>query len=43
MKWKKEERLWNGLTMESVFDDALDDKEYEGNIFTLLENTKQSL
>lgn len=32
---------WNGLTMGSVFDDALDDKEYEGNIFILLENTKQ--
>lgn len=32
---------WNGLTMGSVFDDALDDKEYEGNIFSLLDNTKQ--
>jgi len=32
---------WNGLRMGSVFDDAIDDKEYEGNIFSLLENTKQ--
>lgn len=27
--------------MGSVSDDAIDDKEYEGNIFSLLENTKQ--
>jgi len=32
---------WNGLTMGSIFDDAIDDKEYEGNIFTVLDNTKQ--
>ena len=32
---------WNGLTMGSIFDDAIDDKEYEGNIFSVLENTKQ--
>jgi len=32
---------WNGHTMGSVFDDAIDDKEYEGNVFSLLENTKQ--
>ena len=32
---------WNGLTMGSIFDDAIDDKEYEGNVFSLLENTKQ--
>lgn len=29
---------WNGLTMGSVFDDALDDKEYEGNLIYLLQS-----
>ena len=32
---------WNGLTMGSIFDDAIDDKEYEGNVFAILDNTKQ--
>lgn len=27
---------WNGLTMGSIFDDALDDKEFEGNLIYLL-------
>ena len=27
---------WNGLTKGSIFDDALDDKEYEGNLIYLL-------
>ena len=27
---------WNGLEMGSIFDDALDDKEYEGNLIYLL-------
>jgi ATP-dependent DNA helicase RecG len=27
---------WNGLNMGSIFDDALDDKEYEGNLIYLL-------
>ena len=29
---------WNGLTMGSIFDDALDDKEFEGNLIYLLSN-----
>ena len=29
---------WNGLTMGSIFDDALDDKEFEGNLIYLLTN-----
>lgn len=29
---------WNGLQKGSVFDDALDDKEYEGNLIFLLQN-----
>ena len=29
---------WNGLEKGSVFDDALDDKEYEGNLIYLLQN-----
>jgi len=29
---------WNGLEMGSVFEDALDDKEYEGNLIQLLTN-----
>jgi ATP-dependent DNA helicase RecG len=29
---------WNGLDKGSVFDDALDDKEYEGNLIYLLQN-----
>ncbi|MFV0529652.1 MAG: ATP-binding protein [Lachnospiraceae bacterium] len=32
---------WNGMTMGSILDDALDDKEYMGNVLSLLENTKQ--
>lgn len=31
---------WDGLEAGSLFKDALDDKEYEGNILSLLENTK---
>ena len=31
---------WNGLTKGSLFEDAADDKEFSGNVFTLLENTK---
>ena len=27
---------WNGLEKGSIFDDALDDKEYEGNLIYLL-------
>lgn len=30
---------WNGLEKGSIFDDALDDKEYEGNLIYLLKNT----
>lgn len=30
---------WNGLEKGSIFDDALDDKEFEGNIIYLLKNT----
>ena len=30
---------WNGLEKGSVFDDALDDKEFEGNLIYLLQNT----
>lgn len=29
---------WNGLTKGSIFDDALDDKEYEGNMIYLLQS-----
>lgn len=29
---------WNGLEKGSIFDDALDDKEYEGNLIYLLKN-----
>ena len=29
---------WNGLEKGSIFDDALDDKEYEGNLIYLLRN-----
>ena len=29
---------WNGLEMGSIFDDALDDKEFEGNLIYLLQN-----
>jgi ATP-dependent DNA helicase RecG len=29
---------WNGLTMGSIFDDAIDDKEYEGNLIHLLQS-----
>lgn len=31
---------WNGLTKGSVFEDAVDDKEFSGNVPTLLENAK---
>ncbi|MDY0287922.1 MAG: ATP-binding protein [Sphaerochaeta sp.] len=30
---------WNGLERGSIFDDALDDKEHEGNLITLLRNS----
>ncbi len=30
---------WNGLDKGSIFDDALDDKEYEGNLISLLRNS----
>lgn len=30
---------WNGLEKGSIFDDALDDKEYEGNLISLLQNS----
>ncbi|MFA7130117.1 MAG: AAA family ATPase, partial [Sphaerochaeta sp.] len=30
---------WNGLEKGSIFDDALDDKEYEGNLISLLSNS----
>lgn len=30
---------WNGLEKGSIFDDALDDKEYEGNLIYLLQNS----
>ena len=30
---------WNGLEKGSIFDDALDDKEYEGNLIYLLKST----
>ena len=30
---------WNGLEKGSVFDDALDDKEFEGNLIYLLRST----
>ena len=30
---------WNGLEKGSIFDDALDDKEYEGNLISLLRNS----
>jgi ATP-dependent DNA helicase RecG len=29
---------WNGLDKGSIFDDAIDDKEYKGNLISLLEN-----
>ena len=29
---------WNGLEKGSIFDDAIDDKEYEGNLIFLLQN-----
>lgn len=29
---------WNGLEKSSIFDDALDDKEYEGNLIYLLQS-----
>lgn len=29
---------WNGLSKGSIFDDALDDKEYEGSLISLLQN-----
>ena len=29
---------WNGLDKGSIFDDALDDKEYEGNLIYLLQS-----
>ena len=29
---------WNGLEKGSIFDDALDDKEYDGNLISLLQN-----
>lgn len=29
---------WNGLDKGSIFEDAVDDKEYSGNLITLLEN-----
>lgn len=29
---------WNGLEKGSIFDDALDDKEFEGNLIYLLQN-----
>jgi ATP-dependent DNA helicase RecG len=29
---------WNGLEKGSIFDDALNDKEYEGNLISLLRN-----
>lgn len=29
---------WNGIERGSIFDDALDDKEYEGNLIYLLKN-----
>ena len=29
---------WNGLEKGSIFDDALDDKEYEGNLIYLLKS-----
>ncbi len=31
---------WNGLEQGSIFDDALDDKEYSGDIISLVNNTK---
>lgn len=30
---------WNGLEKGSIFDDALDDKKYEGNLISLLRNS----
>nr|WP_321294524.1 ATP-binding protein [uncultured Sphaerochaeta sp.] len=30
---------WNGIEKGSIFDDALDDKEYEGNLLSLLRNS----
>ena len=30
---------WNGLEKGSIFDDAIDDKEFEGNLIHLLENS----
>lgn len=32
---------WNGLGKGSIFDDALDDKEYEGNLISLLRNSSE--
>ena len=32
---------WNGLDKGSIFDDALDDKEYEGNLISLLRNSSE--
>ena len=29
---------WNGLEKGSIFDEALDDKEYEGNLIYLLKS-----
>lgn len=31
---------WNGLQKGSIFDDALDDKEHEGNLISLLHNSR---
>ena len=32
---------WNGLEKGSIFDDALDDKEYDGNLIFLLKSGKE--
>lgn len=32
---------WNGLDKSSIFDDALDDKEYEGSLISLLRNSSE--
>ena len=34
---------WNGLEKGSIFDDALDDKEYEGNLIYLLNSGSESV
>lgn len=31
---------WNGLKKTSIFDDAIDDKEFSGNLITLLQNAR---